>query len=187
VTNPRHAVKQAHERYQVGLLLKALNDRHRSRYIVISEPEPPEAIIRSNRTTRWVEVVTVYLNTDFARDLNSFATAGETHQCSSGKLIVGPDEQFSQNFVSVVRAKLEKKTYGEFRDRYGPGYLLVSIQNPLFGSDTLLTISEHWRATSIDDQECFRSIYLTYRAEHGYKIRRWVPPKKSAVSSAEEF
>lgn len=176
MTNPRHAVKQAHERYQVRLLMSTLNKRHRSLFVVISEPEPPEAIIQSNRTIRWVEVVTVYLNIDFAKDVNSFATAGETHHCSSGKLIVEPDRQFSQNFVFVVRGKLEKQTYAEFRDRYGPGYLVVSIQNPLFTSDTLLTIDEHWRATRIDDRKCFRSIYLTYRAGHEYKIRRWSPP-----------
>lgn len=177
MTNPRHAVKQAHERFQVGLLLEALNQRYRSNYVVISEPEPPEAIIKSDRTTRWVEVVTVYLNRDFAKDLNSFATEGETHHCSSGKLIVGPDEQFSQNFISAVGAKLEKKTYMEFRDRYGPGYLLVSVQNPLFGNDTLQTINEHWLASTIVDQNCFRSIYLTYRAGSGYKIKRWAPPR----------
>lgn len=184
MTNARHAVKQAHERYQVRLLLEALNYRHRSRYVVISEPEPPEAIIKSDRTTRWVEVVTVYLNRDFAKDLNSFATEGEIHHCSSGRLIIGPDEEFSQNFVSVVGAKLEKKTYAEFRDQYGPGYLLVSIQNPLFGDDTLRTISEHWRESRINDQECFRSIYLAYRAERGYKIRKWLPPVKSVMRSA---
>lgn len=178
MTNPRHAVKQAHERYQVRLLLEALNNRHRANYVVVSEPEPPEAIIKSDRTTRWVEVVTVYLNRDFAKDLNSFATEGETHYCSSGKLIVGPDEQFSQSFISAVGAKLEKKNYAEFRDRYGPGYLIVSVQNPLFGKDTLLTISDHWRALTIDDQKCFRSIYLTYRAGSEYKIQRWTPPQK---------
>lgn len=176
MTNPRHAVKQAHERYQVGLLLKALNHRYRSRYVVTSEPEPPEAIIKSSRTTRWVEVVTAYMNADFAKDLNSFATEGETHHSISGQLIVGPDEEFSRNFVSVVRAKLEKKTYEEFRDRYGPGYLLVSIQYPLFGADTLLSIAEHWHAANINDLQCFKSIYLTYRIENGYRVKRWKPP-----------
>lgn len=181
MTNPRHAVKQAHERYQVGLLLRVLNNRHRSCYVVISEPEPPEAIIKSNRTTRWVEVVTVYLNTDFAKDVNSFATEGETHHSSSGQLIVGPDEQFSRNFISVVRAKLEKKTYEEFRDLYGPGYLLVSVQNPFFGDDTLVTIAELWRAANISDLQCFRSIYLTYRVAQGYRVKRWKPPSKANI------
>lgn len=177
MTNPRHAVKQAHERYQVGLLLKTLNARHGSSYEVISEPEPPEAIIRSNRTVRWVEVVTVYLNADFAKDVNSFATKGEVHHSTSGKLIVAPDEQFSQNFVSVVRAKLEKNTYEKYRDLYGPGYLLISIQNPFFGDSLLSTIGEHWQMSVINDLGCFRSIYLTYRQERGYRVRRWTPPR----------
>lgn len=176
MANPRHAVKQAHERYQVALLLEKLNERHRSRYVVVSEPEPPEAIIRSGRTTRWVEVVTVYLNADFAKDINSFAAVGETHHSTSGKLIIGPDAQFSSNFVSAVQAKLEKKGYEEFRDQYGPGYLVVSIQNPFFSYDLMRTVAEDWRAASVNDLNCFRSIYLTYRSEIGYKVKRWKPP-----------
>ena len=177
MTNPRHAVKQAHERYQVRLLLQTLNARHRSSYEVISEPEPPDAVIKSKRTVSWVEVVTVYLNTDFAKDVNSFATEGEAHHSTSGKLIVAPDEQFSQNFVSVVRAKLEKKTYEKYRDLFGPGYLIVSIQNPFFGDDLFLMIGEHWQRSRINDLGCFRSIYLTYRQELGYRVRRWTPPR----------
>jgi hypothetical protein len=177
MTNRRHAVKRDHERFQVELLLEELNRRHRSNFAVISEPDPPEAIIRSNRTTRWVEVVTVFLNDDFARDVNSFATAGETHYSISGTLIAEPDEQFSRKFVAVVCAKLEKKNYEEFRESHGPGYLLVSIQNPFFGDDTLAMTNEHWRASKLHDLGCFRSIYLTYRIERGYRIRRWVPPR----------
>ena len=67
MANPRHAVKHAHERAQVKLLTSMLNNRYRSSYEVILEPEPPEAIIRSNRTIRWVEVVTAYLNSEFAK------------------------------------------------------------------------------------------------------------------------
>lgn len=174
--NPRHAVKQAHERYQVNILLEELNTRHRAEYKVISEPEPPEAIIRSNQTTRWIEVVTAYLNADFAKDVNSFATEGEDHQSMSGELILGPDEQFCKNFISVVRQKLEKKTYEQFRDQYGPGYLLISIQNPFFGDDTLINLREYWREAEIRDLHCFRSIYLTYRVGRSYRVRRWAPP-----------
>lgn len=176
MTNPRHAVKQAHERYQVGLLLSALNDRHGSRYVVISEPEPPEAIIKSGRTTRWVEVVTAYLNADFAKDINSFATNGEDHHSISGQLIAEPDEQFAKNFVSAVSAKLEKKTYKEFYDLYGPGYLVVSIQNPFFDGATLSAINEQWRAANINSLGYFRSIYLTFRMETGHNVKRWPPP-----------
>lgn len=176
MANPRHAVKKAHEQFHVALLLERLNTRHRSRYAVISEPEPPEAIIRSGRTTSWVEVVTAYLNSDFARDINSFATAGEKHHSISGKLIVGPDEEFCQNFVSVVQAKLEKKGYEEFRDLYGPGYLVVSIQNPFFSEELLRMIAETWKAAKVNDLHCFRSIYLTYRSASGYNIKKWKPP-----------
>lgn len=56
-----------------------------------------------------------------------------------------------------------------------PGYLFVSIQNPFFGDDTLAMIHDCWRASELIDLGCFRSIYLTYRTEQGYRVRRWVP------------
>lgn len=184
MTNRRHSVKKDHERFQVGLLLDALNARHKSDYVVISEPDPPEAIIKSRRTKRWVEVVTIFLNDDFARDLNSFATEGEQHYSISGTLIVGPDEQFTKRFVSTVQDKLQKKSYEEFRDSFGPGYLLVSIHNPFFDDNTLTMIQEQWCASKLNDLRCFRSIYLTYRVEQGYRVRRWVPPQ---CKQSEEF
>ena len=176
VTNSRHAVKQAHERFQVGLLLHELNNRHRSRFAVVAEPEPPEAIIQSNKTIRWVEVVTAYLNAGFARDLNSYAAAGETHRSSAGNLLVEPDLQFAQNFLAAVKSKLEKTSYIPFRNRYGPGYLVVSIQNPLFDFSAMLAVTKLWTATKIDDQNCFRSIYLTYSCDGEYRVRKWLPP-----------
>jgi len=182
MANPRAAVKQAHERAQVNLLTNMLNNRYGSSYEVILEPEPPEAIIKSNRTISWVEVVTAYLNNEFARDINSSVTEGETHHSISGTLIVGPDAQFCQNFTASVRAKLEKKTYEKFRDQYGPGYLVVSIQNPFFDDETLSMINQYWSSLQVADLGCFRSVYLTYRVTHGYRIRRWTPPTKLAIS-----
>jgi len=77
VPNPRSTIKAKHEQFQVGLFIDELNRRHRSNYRVIAEPDPPEAIIRSGRTTRWAEVVTAYWNDAYAKDLNSYATPGE--------------------------------------------------------------------------------------------------------------
>ena len=173
VPNPRSTVKEKHERYQVGLLIRELNRRHRSKYRVIAEPDPPEAIIQSGRTTRWAEVVTAFWNEAFAKDLNSYATPGETHVSIGSGPFINMDEEFTSKFVAAVKSKLEKKGYVPLKDRYGPGYLVVSIQYPFFDSDTMQVVREKWDQTTVNDLGCFRSVYVTFRVYEGYRVVRW--------------
>lgn len=64
----RRDTQQAHERAQVGAFVAWLNSRYRANYEVVAEPNPPEAIIRSGRTTRWVEVTDAFWSDEFAQD-----------------------------------------------------------------------------------------------------------------------
>jgi hypothetical protein len=174
--NPRRAVQEAHEKFNVNLLVDTLNKRHRSEFKVISEPNPPEAIIQSGKTTRWVEVVTAFWNSAFAKDLYSHATEGEEHKPIGDGLFMNVTPEFAKNFVTAVQSKLEKTAYEKFRDEYGPGYLLVSIQFPFFGKNAFDFIDREWRAHEIQDCGCFRSIYLAYRVFNGYRVMKWQPP-----------
>ncbi len=171
--NPRSTIKERHERYQVGLLIHELNRRHRSNYRVIAEPDPPEAIIQSGRTTRWAEVVTAYWNDAFAKDLNSFATPGEAHVSIGNGPFIDMDDEFASKFVTAVKSKLEKKGYVPFRQRYGPGYLLVSIHHPFLGKDSMELVKQKWVKIMVNDLGCFRSVYVTFRVFNGYRVVRW--------------
>lgn len=173
--NKRRAVQVAHERFTVGLFLKSINRRYHSNFAVVEEPISPEAIIRSGGTTRWVEVTTAFWNQAFAIDTYSYATEGEVHRPIGDGVFVDPDEEFAKSFVSVVKQKLEKATYGKFRDRYGPGYLVVSVQYPLFGQHTMHYIAKAWSALAVNDQGCFRSVYVAYRVFNGYRVFLWRP------------
>lgn len=173
--NPRSLIKEKHERYQVGLLINELNRRYRSTFQVVEEPDPPEAIIRSGRTTRWAEVVTAFWNEAYAKDLNSYATPGETHVSVGNGLFMDMDNQFAYKFVVAVKSKLEKNGYLPFREKYGPGYLVVSIQYPFLDDHTFECIREEWLREKVDDLGCFRSIYVTFRANNGYRVIRWSP------------
>ncbi len=133
----RRDVQQRHERFHVQLLVDALNRRHRSSYQVVAEPNPPEAIIKSARTTRWIEVVSAFWNGAYAQDLYSYATEGEAHRSVGDGTFTNMTPEFARNFASAVRQKLEKSSYEPFRDQYGPGYLVVPILFPFFGSDAL--------------------------------------------------
>lgn len=173
--NPRSLIKEKHERYQVGLLVQELNRRHRSTFEVVAEPDPPEAIIRSGRTTRWAEVVTAFWNEAYARDLNSYATPGEAHVSVGSGPFMSMDDEFASKFVAAVKSKLEKKGYVPFREKYGPGYLIVSIQHPFLDAHTFEHIREEWRKVQVNDLGCFRSVYVTFRATKGYRLIRWKP------------
>ena len=70
----RRPIKQAHERAKVAIFLQWLNARYGAHYTVLAEPDPPEAIIRSGRTTRWVEVTDAFWSGAFAKDEYSYIT-----------------------------------------------------------------------------------------------------------------
>ena len=135
----------------------------------------PEAIIRSGRTTRWVEVTTAFWNQAFAIDVYSYATEGEVHKPIDHRVFVGPDQEFAASFVAVVKQKLEKATYAQFKDRYGPGYLVVSVQYPLFGEHTMRYIAKSWSSLTVNDQGCFQSVYVAHRVFNGYRVFLWHP------------
>lgn len=171
--NPRRAVQEKHEQFQVGLLIQELNRRHRASFQVISEPNPPEAIIQSGKTKRWVEVVTAFWTDAYARDLNSYATIGEEHKPVGRGPFMKMDEEFAPRFIAAVKSKLEKQNYIPIFEEYGRGYLLVSIHNPFFDNATLQLIEEEWKSSKISHSGCFRSVYITYRTFVGYKVKLW--------------
>jgi hypothetical protein len=156
-------------------LVAALNHRHRASYSVIAEPEAIEAVIQSGSTVRWVEVVTAWWNKAEARDAFSFATPGETHVPGNTGLLVDMTAQFSSSFAEAVQNKLSKESYLPIKEKYGQGYLAVSVQFPFFDSNSFPNMQAAWEARSYRDLECFRSIYLVYRAYQGYHVRHWRP------------
>lgn len=170
--NRRRAVQQAHERAQVAAFVSWLNTRYRGNFLVVDEPNPPEAIIQSGGTVRWIEVTDAFWSDAFARDEYSYATKGETHISIGNGPFVGPDAQFADRFVDVVRKKLEKDTYAPSLLAFGQGYLVVPIMYPMFNANTLRCMKLAWSRASIDDLGCFRSVYMSMRMGRG-PIVRW--------------
>lgn len=171
--NPRRVVQENHERFQVELLIKELNRRHRASFQVVSEPNPPEAIIRSGKTKRWIEVVTAFWSDAYAKDLNSYATVGEEHKPVGRGPFINMDDGFASRFIAAVQSKLEKQNYIPILEEHGKGYLLVSVHNPFFDKSTLQLIDEEWTKREINHSGCFRTIYITYRVFNGYRVKRW--------------
>lgn len=171
--NQRRRLQVLHERFNVNLFLKEFNARYHADFKVIGEPNPPEAIIQSKNTTRWVEVTTAYLSKEYAVDLHTDAVKNEKHQPRSKDVSFEPNVSFAKQFVSVVTKKLEKSTYEPFFKKHGKGYLVVSIQNPLFDQRTLATTLDIWNKSQVSDQGFFKSIYIVYPVFDHYKVSLW--------------
>lgn len=169
----RRDVQQAHERAQVALFLRWFNQRYRAHFEVIAEPKAPEAIIRSGRTTRWVEVSTAFWSDAYAQDEYSHATPGETHKPIDDGWFMGMDAQFSQRFVSVVKKKLERTSYLTTMNTHGRGYLVVPVLFPFFDELTMVRMRREWVTQQVEDLGCFRSVFISYPPWNEAHVRRW--------------
>jgi hypothetical protein len=174
----RRPVQQAHERFFVEQFLNWFNSAYRSNFQVVSEPNPPEAVIRSSRTTRWVEVSTAFWNSAYAQDLYSFATPDEEHKPIASGSYHNMDRNFVSKFVSVVKKKLEKTSYVRWRDKYGPGYLIVPIKHPWFDGETVRLMKKAWADCAVNDIGCFRSVRIAFPSRNEIRFFRW--PKKGS-------
>lgn len=170
----RDKVKRDHELYNIREFLDWHRQRYKSAFRIVERPDPPDAIIRSGRTVRWVESTTAFWNKAYARDEYSYATPGEVHKpMPKVPFHVGPDEVFAANFIDLVRQKLEKTSYEKFRDQYGPGYLVVRVMYPLFGAWTMQLMKDAWMRALVTDKGCFRSVYIAFRSRNGLAFMRW--------------
>ena len=169
----RKEIKKEHERFHVDNFLAWFNHAYRSDFKVISEPEPPEAIIQSSNSIRWVEVTTAFWNAAYAKDINSYATPGETHV----PIKLGPhfnmDQQFAKNFVDVLVKKLEKKSYLKVKSQYGKGYLIIPIYFPYLDSNTIDSMKIEWSNRKINDLDCFKSVRICYPSISKWRLYRW--------------
>jgi len=170
----RRSVKKQHERAVVQDFLEWLNARRGTQFKVIEEPDRPDAIIRSTRVTRWVEVTDAFWTEDWAKDLYSYATPGEEHKPVESGPYTGMDESLASHFVQVLVNKLKKRSYLQSLEKYGPGYLLVPINHPLFNVRTVWEMKDLWRAKQpVQNLGCFKDVYFAFPTAKGQVFRKW--------------
>lgn len=173
--NRRRETQQQHERAVVAGFLRWLELRRKVAFRVIDEPNPPEAIIQSKRLTRWVEVVDAFWSKEWARDQYSFATLGEDHVSVGPGPHAGPDATFANSFVGTLSKKLTKSSYLPIAKKYGPGYLVVNVDYPLFDRRAHRKAKELWtQGRPWPDKGCFREVFLRIRMFQGYAFQTWV-------------
>jgi len=173
--NRRRDIQQQHERAVVADFLRWFEKRRKVAFRVIDEPNPPEAIIQSKRLTRWVEVVDAFWSKKWARDQYSFATPGEEHVSIGPGPHAGPDLTFANSFVGALSKKLTKSSYLPVAKEYGPGYLVVNVDYPLFDRRAHRKAKELWaKGRPWADNGCFREVFLRIRMFQGCAFQPWV-------------
>ena len=170
----RKPIKKQNERFHIANFLDWFNKTYKSDFKVISEPEPPEAIIQSSvKNKRWIEVSNSFWNSAYAQDLTSYATPGEEHAPIGKEPFGEMDEDFAKNFTRVVKNKLEKKSYNAVKNKFGKGYLIIPIYNPFFDEETIKLMRKEWGKTVINNLNCFRSVRITYRESSKWVFKLW--------------
>ncbi|TPJ59959.1 hypothetical protein [Mesorhizobium sp. B2-6-1] len=168
----RGPIKRKHELFHVNKFVEWHSRVFRSRFLVVATPDPPDAIIQSGQTTRWVEVGSVFWNDDWAHHLNSRATPGETDRPIGKGLYLDMDEQLADRFVAVLQDKLAKRSYLPFAQQHGPGYLVLPVMSPFaFDRHTKHLIRQKWNSSPRTDIGCFRGVFLSLPVGG---IRRWM-------------
>lgn len=169
----RSQIQKEDECFWIKQFLRWHSSVHRSRFHIVCRPDPPDAIIQTGRVVRWIEVGVVYFSRDWARDLYTYATPGESYQPAASDFLINPDQQFSSQFASVLKKKLEKKIYLEHACLYGPGYLVLPVRYPLFNGETWLHMRSKWETTTVENSGAFRSVFVGCYSQGRIKFHRW--------------
>ncbi len=169
----RRATQEAHERFNVSVFLDEMNRRHRSTYKVVSEPNPPEAIIKSKVKTSWVEVTSAFMNRAFAEEAWSYATPGEKPSRCQRAYLSGPTRTLLRTLWTSFPRSSRKLPTRHLEINTVLAILVVSVQYPLFNDRTPHYMRRSWKKATINDQGCFRSIYLIIRRYAGYQVSIW--------------
>jgi len=174
--NKRRPVQDKHEKFLVDAFIAWWTSKTGEQFTVISRPHPfpPEAIVKSDHRTTWVEVTDAFHSDDWAQDLYSDATPEEDHKPMGPGPFCGMDAQHAERFAALLKKKLSKKSYASPYQKHGPGILLVGMQSPWFDGDTCDLMRDACRKTDWStDLGYFSHVYISFRSLNRQIFEEW--------------
>lgn len=174
--NKRRPVQENHEHFLVDKFITWWASQTREQFRVISRPHPlpPEAIVKSDERTTWIEVTDAFHSDEFAQDLYSYATVGEKHKPMGPGPYVDMDAQTAARFADLLKKKLSKQSYAEPYAKYGPGILLVGMQSPWFDHHTCDLMRDE--CENIDwstDRGYISCVFISFRSLNQQTFEEW--------------
>ncbi len=174
--NKRRAVQEKHERFLVDAFIAWWATQKIEQFRVISRPHPisPEAIVQSNQRTTWIEVTDAFHSDEWAQDMYSDATPGESHKPMGPGPYVDMDAQTATRFAMLLKKKLSKQSYAESYKKYGPGILLVGMQSPWFDEQTCnMMRDECWKTDWSTNKGYFSHIFISFSSLNHQTFEEW--------------
>ncbi len=145
-----------------------------TKFVVVAEPDPPEAVARYEDKHIWLEVADVFCSDEYAKDVYSYATLDEKHKPMGPGPFVNMDERFARRFVNVLSDKLAKASYKPFYESYGPGILLLAVHNPWFDEQTITTMRSQCSAVNWSDNlKLFGKVFIAFFSSEGRTFYEW--------------
>ena len=131
--------------------------------VVISKPEPPDAIITINGNTTWIEITDAFFSRELAESITTHVADDKKHKPvpKDKRFCIEPDEQFSSVLERVIVKKYDKESIGSVYKQYGSGILLVGIINSFSDAQELISTEKQRILEAIKLKEKrFNEIYL---------------------------
>lgn len=170
----RKDIKDRHERYVVDEFLRFWESQHHEHFEVVERPDPPEAVVESPQRRTWIEVGTVYASDAWAKALHSYSNPDEEHKPMPPGPYVNMDLTFAERFLTVLRDKLTKTSYGPVFKALGPGILVLDTKTPWFGRDTWeMTVNECLKADWSNYTRFFCQVFIAYRHMNATAFEEW--------------
>ncbi len=180
--NRRRPVQVKHERYLVDEFIRWWELHTGEHFKVILRPIRPDAIVRSDQRTTWLEVTDTFFSDTWAQDLYSYATLGEKHKSMEPGPYIGMDEQTAVRFASLLKKKLSKKSYAKTHSKYGSGILIVGMQSPWFNGETCKMMNKACSQTDWStDKGYFSSVFISFSSLNQQTFEKWEWKEKSKV------
>ena len=153
----RRDVKNKHE----NAVLKNFTSYLKAKGIkveLLCKPDPPDAIVIINGEKSWIEITDAFLNPELAESITSFISEDRPHKPVPGhaRKTNEPDKSYDERLSEIINQKYKKMKL--IYDRYGPGILLVGIQNP-YSSAACLSLNAVSKPEKFDPL-IFREMYF---------------------------
>lgn len=174
--NKRRSVQEQHEQFIVDAFISWWALRTGEKFQVIERPHPlpPEAILRSQSRSTWIEVTDAFHSKEWAQDIYSYATPDEPHTPMGPGPYMNMDAQMAARFAKLLKKKLSKASYAKPNEKYGPGILLVGMHSPWFDGKTCELMHEECRGTDWSaDLGYFASVFLSFRSLNQQTFVEW--------------
>ncbi len=168
--NNRKLIKSQHELSLINEFIAFISNETGVEYILLERPEPPDALLKSENGSIWVEIADIYRSDDEAHEELSHVTPGEENFIHRENPIVEPDKRIADRLFNVLMKKISKSSYRNITSQLGKGILILNERDPLFNDRTLNYIHDLMVDVQNDldlESDYFKEIYLSFRSGLG--------------------